>query len=332
MSALGVLIPIRKRLVMYTIGIDLGGTNIAVGLCDESLNIVEKMSVRTGGERPADEIVKDMADVSRELIEKHSLSLDDIEYVGIAIPGAVVPECGKIEFTSNLPFVEYPITEKFKELLPVAKVLINNDANAAALGEALAGAARGTRSSIMITLGTGVGGGVIIDGKIFAGGLNSSGTELGHTVIVKGGRPCGCGRRGCWETYASATGLTRSTMERLEELSEKGISSLMFSSPKISARTAFDAARKGDVEGQRVVDEFIEYLALGVTDMVNIFQPEIVIIGGGISAEGDFLINPLTAIVDSEQYTKRNAVRTKIVAAVLGNDAGIIGAAGLGKV
>ncbi len=316
---------------MYTIGIDLGGTNIAVGLCDESLNIIDKTSVRTGGHRPADEIVADMANVSRALIEKHGLSVDDIDYVGIAIPGAVVPERGMIEFTSNLPFIDYPIADKFKELLPVSRIIINNDANAAALGEALAGAARGTRSSIMITLGTGVGGGVIIDGKIFAGGLNSSGTELGHTVIVKGGRPCGCGRRGCWETYASATGLKLSTTERLSELKGRGISSLMLSSNKISARTAFDAARAGDAEGQRLVDEFIEYLALGVTDMINIFQPEVLIIGGGISAEGDFLIKPLTAIVDSEQYTKRNAIKTKIVAATLGNDAGIIGAAGLGR-
>ncbi len=316
---------------MYTIGIDLGGTNIAVGLCDKDLRIVEKASVRTNGHRPPDEIVKDMAAVSRSLIEKHGLTLSDIEYAGIAIPGAVVPERGMIEFTSNLPFVNYPITEKFRELLPVDRVLINNDANAAALGEALAGAARGTRSSIMITLGTGVGGGVILNGQIFAGGMNSSGTELGHTVIVKGGRPCGCGRRGCWETYASATGLTLSTKERIEELKANGKNSLMLTASKISGRTAFDAARRGDAEGKRLVDEYIDYLATGVTDMINIFQPEVLIIGGGISAEGDFLIKPLRDIVDADQYTKRNAVRTRIVAATLGNDAGIIGAAGLGR-
>ncbi len=315
---------------MYTLGIDLGGTNIAVGLCDEGLNMVDKISRPTDRGADADGIVRQMVDICRELVEKNSLALADIEYIGVTAPGTVNPEAGIVEYAPNLPFIEYPLSAKFKELLPVRQVLVANDANAAALGESLVGAARGTRSSIMITLGTGVGGGVILDGKIFSGGLNFSGAELGHTVIVAGGRLCGCGRRGCWETYSSATGLVNLTKERINELKIKGIPSRMLEVDSVSGRTAFSLCREGDVEAQRVVDEYISYLAIGVTNMINIFQPEILLIGGGISGEGDYLIKPLRELVDKEQYTKRNAVKTKILKATLGNDAGIIGAAGLG--
>lgn len=316
---------------MYTIGIDLGGTNIAAGLCDSELNMIDKISVPTPRDADAEEIVRDMAEISKALITKYGLELSDIEYVGLTAPGTVVPDEGVIEYAPNLPFVNYHVTDVFKKYLPVEKVLLANDANAAALGEALVGAALGTRSSVMITLGTGVGGGVIIDGKIFSGGLNASGAELGHTVIVVGGRKCGCGRRGCWETYSSATGLIKLTRERIAELDEKNIPSLMRDSSLVTGRTAFDAAKRGDAEAKKVVDEYIYYLAVGVTNMINIFQPEVLLIGGGISGEGDYLVKPLTEIVNSEQYTKRNAVKTRILAATLGNDAGIIGAAGLGR-
>lgn len=315
---------------MYTLGIDLGGTNIAVGLCDESLNMLDKISHPTNRDTDADGIVAQMAEICSELITKNNLTTDDIEYVGVTAPGTVNPIIGTVEYTPNLPFIDYPLAESFKELFPVGRVLVANDANAAALGEALAGAARGTRSSVMITLGTGVGGGVIIDGRIFSGGLNFSGAELGHTVIVAGGRLCGCGRRGCWETYSSATGLVRLTRERIDELRARGTHSRMCEVERVSGRTAFSLSREGDIEAQKVVDEYINYLAIGVTNMINIFQPEILLIGGGISGEGDYLIEPLTKIVDEAQYTKRNAVRTRILRATLGNDAGIIGAAGLG--
>jgi glucokinase len=265
------------------------------------------------------------------LIERNNLSLADIEYAGVTAPGTVNPELGIVEYAPNLPFVNYPLEAKFKELLPVARVLVANDANAAALGEALAGAARGTRSSVMITLGTGVGGGVILDGRIFTGGLNHSGAELGHTVIVTGGRLCGCGRRGCLETYASATGLVKLTRERIAQLKKKRIPSRLCDVDRVSGRTAFSLSKEGDKEAMRVVDEYISYLAIGVTNMINIFQPEVLLIGGGISGEGDYLIEPLRRLVDQQEYTRRNAVRTKILKAELGNDAGIIGAAGLGK-
>ena len=320
---------------MYTIGVDLGGTNIAVGLCDESLKIVDKGSVPTKANREAELIIKDMAELTKKIIERNGLSLTDIEYVGIAAPGTVNSKTGIVEYSNNLPFLNFPIAEVFKKFLPVSRVIIANDANAAALAEALAGAAKDTKNSVMITLGTGVGGGVIIDGKIFDGGVNCAGAELGHTVIVAGGRQCSCGRLGCWEAYSSATGLAAMTREKMTELKIKRIPSILFDEEaregKVSARTAFSAMKKGDTAGKEIVDKYIFYLAEGITNMINIFQPEVLSIGGGVCNEKEYLTKPLIELVTRDQYTRTNPNKTKIVTAVLGNDAGIIGAAGLGK-
>ena len=317
---------------MYSIGIDLGGTNIAVGLCDGELNIIEKKSVPTLASRAAEEIVKDMATVSRELSEKHSVDIADIEFVGILVPGSIDREMGCVGYTPNIPSLSgHPLVESFKSYFPVSAVYIENDANAAALGELLKGASVGLKSLVMITLGTGVGGGIILDGKIFSGTLNSHGAELGHTVICYGGRECGCGRRGCFEAYASATALKRITAERRAELIASGTPTRLADVTDISARTAFDLARGGDAGAQSVVDEYIGYLAAGITNMINIFQPEAVLIGGGVSGEGENLLKPLRAIIDTEEYNKNSEVRTKILTARLGNDAGIIGAAALGR-
>ena len=320
---------------MYTIGIDLGGTNIAVGLCNDELKIIDKGSVPTLGTRPGEEIVADMAKLTEEIILRNGLKADDVEYVGIATPGTANAKTGVVEYANNLPFKNFPIADLFKKYLPVKRVIIDNDANAAALGEALSGSAKDADSSIMITLGTGVGGGIIIDGKIYAGGLNCSGAELGHTVIAARGRQCSCGRRGCFEAYSSATALTDMTKEKMRELELKNVDSALFSvaekEGKVSARTAFDAADLGDPYAKELVKDYIEYLAIGITNMVNIFQPEVVCIGGGVSAQGDSLLLPLREIVATEQYTRDNPVKAKIVIATLGNDAGIVGAAGLGR-
>lgn len=320
---------------MYTLGVDLGGTNIAIGLCDEELKIKDKGSVPTGANREGEAIVKDMADLAAAILARNGLGAGDIAYVGIATPGTANSKTGVVEYANNLPFLNFPLAETFRKYLPVRQVLIANDANAAALAEALAGAAKGTRNSVMITLGTGVGGGVIIDGKIYDGGVNCAGAELGHTVLVAGGRLCSCGRRGCWEAYSSATGLIHMTREKMQELRIKNIPSLLFEREahdgKVSARTAFDAMRGGDPYGKELVDRYIFYLAEGITNMVNIFQPEVLSIGGGVSNEKSYLTEPLIRIVDREQYTRTNAHKTRIVTAVLGNDAGIIGAAGLGR-
>ena len=320
---------------MYSIGVDLGGTNIAVGLCDESLNLIDKGSVPTLAQREGELIVKDMASLTKTIIERNGLSVTDISFVGIATPGTANTKTGVVEYANNLPFVNFPIAELFKKYLPVAKVLIANDAYAAALGESLAGSAKGAKNAIMITLGTGVGGGIIIDGKIYAGGINCAGAELGHTVIVSGGRQCSCGRRGCWEAYSSASALTAMTKEKMQELKLKGIPSLLFDESeregKVSARTAWNAMKRGDKFGGELVDAYVGYLADGITNMINIFQPEILCIGGGVCNEKEYLTKPLNELIDREQYTRDKSDRTRVVVATLGNDAGIIGAAGLGR-
>ena len=320
---------------MYTIGIDLGGTNIKAGLCDNALNIIDKESAPTLAHRSGEDIVADMAELAKNLIVRNKLTIDDIQYVGIATPGIANNKLGMVEYANNLPFKNFPMAEIFKKYLPIANVYIANDANAAALGEALVGAARGSKSSIMVTLGTGVGAGVIIDGKIFSGCLNDAGAELGHTVIMAGGRQCSCGRRGCWEAYSSATALIDITKAKMKELKIKGIPSLLFDCAdregKVSARTAFNAKYRGDRFGEEIVEDYIENLAIGITNLVNTFQPEIICIGGGVSGEKEKLIDPLSIIVASEQYTRNNEKKTQIKVASLGNNAGIVGAAGLGK-
>ena len=320
---------------MFTVGIDLGGTNIAAGICDENLNIVIKGSVPTNAARDPELIVKDMASLVDSLAEQANISLSDIAYVGIAAPGSINPETGVVEYSNNIQMSNFPICEIFKKYSPIKEIYIANDANAAALGEALAGAAKGAGVSVMITLGTGVGGGVVMNGKIFAGGLNHSGTELGHTVLVSGGRQCTCGRRGCWEAYSSATALSKMTKEKMTELQLKGVPSLMLGKERadgsVSARVAFAAMKEGDPHAKEVCDDYIRYLAEGITNMINIFQPHVLCIGGGVCNEKEYLTVPLIEIVERDQYTRANKVKTKIVTATLGNDAGIIGAASLGR-
>ena len=320
---------------MYTVGIDLGGTNIAVGICDEELNIVIKGSVPTNAARDPEFIVKDMAALVDKLANDAGISYSEISYVGIAAPGSINSDTGVVGYSNNIQMSDFPMCDIFKKYSPIKEVYIANDANAAALGEALAGAAKGAGVSVMITLGTGVGGGVIMNGKIFAGGINHSGTELGHTVLVSGGRQCTCGRRGCWEAYSSATALSKMTKEKMTELSLKGIPSLMLGQERadgsVSARVAFSAMKQGDPYAKEVCDEYIRYLAEGITNMINIFQPHVLCIGGGVCNEKEYLTVPLIELVERDQYTRTNKIKSKIVTATLGNDAGIIGAASLGR-
>lgn len=318
---------------MYYIGVDLGGTNIAVGIVDEDLKIVKKGSVPTNPNRDGELIIKDMAALAERLLKELNIPLSEVAYAGIASPGTANSDTGVIEYANNLPFRDFPIAEYFKKYLPVSKVLVENDANAAALAESLVGAAKGTRISVMITLGTGVGGGIVINNKVFSG-FNHAGAELGHTVIEYDGKQCSCGRKGCFEAYSSATGLTNMTKEKILECKLKGIPSLMVTESEanghVSARTAFSAMKQGDEAAKEVVDKYISYLACGLTNMINIFQPEVLSIGGGVCNERDYLLKPLMKILEKEQYTRSNAKKTKVVIAELGNDAGIIGAAGLG--
>lgn len=307
---------------MYYIGVDLGGTNIAVGIVDENYKIIGKKSVKTFNNRPFTEIVHDMAVCIKDLISSYNISEDEIVSVGIGAPGSLDTENGVMVYANNFKDgTDIHICEMLqKEFNKPAH--IGNDANVAALGEALAGAAKGRKNCVMITLGTGVGGGIIIDGKIYEG-YRSAGAEIGHIVLIKDGEKCTCGRNGCWEAYASATALVHQTKTAIEKHPE----SIMAKADTVNGRTAFEAARKDDIAGQEVVKNYIEYIAEGLIDIVNVFRPEVIIIGGGICNEGDYLLNPLKDYVNKYSYGGKLNPQQEIVTAQLGNDAGIIGAA-----
>lgn len=316
---------------MMYLGIDVGGTNIAVGVVNENKEIVAKTSNKSPVPCTMDEFCDAMALTARQAMEKAGITLDDIPWVGIGCPGTVNRGTGIIEFTNNLHFSNWPLVKMMEERMGGKKVIIENDANSAAYGEFKAGALKGAQNAVAITLGTGIGSGIIIDGNIYAGNNYAAG-EMGHMVIVYDGRQCNCGRKGCWERYASATGLIITTKEYMEKDKDSVMWELCDGDiDKASGRTAFDAMRKGDASGKAVVDEFISYLGCGLVNVINTFQPDILCIGGGICNEGETLLAPVRAYIDKEQYAMNAKLKTKVCRAELGNDAGIIGAALLGE-
>ncbi len=312
---------------MYYIGVDLGGTNIAVGLVNEKCEIVHKGSVKTNLPRPAEDMLKSMAELILKVIDEAGVSMDEIKSVGIGSPGSCDCANGVLVYANNLGYENVSFKNEIQKYID-KPVYIENDANVAALAEYI-NTGKKMECFVAITLGTGVGGGVIMNGKIFSS-FNGAGTELGHTVMVMDGEQCSCGRKGCWEAYASATGLIRQTKAEME----KSKDSLMWelcegNLDKVGGRVAFNAAKSGDEAGKRVVDNYIRYVAEGITNMINIFQPEQLVIGGGVCGEGDYLLLPIIDYVAKHQYVK-NLKTTEISIAKLGNDAGIIGAAMLG--
>ncbi len=313
----------------YYIGVDLGGTNIAVGIVNEKMEIVLKKSIPTACPRSAEEIADDIAKTIRALCSDMSIGTSELEWIGVGTPGSVNSETGIVERAHNLGFYDTPLMDLISDRIS-APCFVENDANAAAYGEFLAGAAKGAKNAICVTIGTGIGGGIIIDNKIYSGS-NFFGAELGHMVIDMNGKQCNCGRKGCMEQYCSATALIEQTKEAM--LSNKN--SVMWELcggdiEKVSGRTAFDAMKKGDESAKNVFDAYIGYLGCGITNLVNIFQPDILMVGGGISKEGETLLAPIREYVSRESFDCNPIKATKIVAAQLGNDAGIIGAAMLG--
>ncbi|MGN1036310.1 MAG: ROK family protein [Ruminococcus sp.] len=313
----------------YYVGIDLGGTNIVAGVVDENYNIIATAKTKTNCPRPEKAIADDMAKMALEAVKNAKLTIDDIEWVGIGTPGIANSKTGIIEYSNNLGFNNTPMVKYIQETID-KPVFIENDANAAAYGEYVAGAAKGAKNAVCITLGTGVGGGIIIDGKIYSGS-NFAGAEIGHTVIEVDGAECSCGRKGCFEAYSSATGLIKMTKEAIAENPDCIMAKMADEKGKVTARTSFDAMRAGDSVAKAVVDKYIKYLAAGITNTINIFQPDILCIGGGVCNEGDPLLLPVKELVKKEVYTRNSPKNAEIVIAKLGNDAGIIGAAFLGR-
>lgn len=310
---------------MY-VGIDVGGTNLKAGLVDERGTILAVARTPLHFQGPQ-QFAETLAELAETVIRSGGAEALEIEYVGVGIPGAVAG--GSILYTANIPLEQVPLESLFRRRLDLP-LLLGNDADCAAVGEWTCGAGRGTKNFAVITLGTGVGGGLILGGRLYAG--LGCGGEVGHMVVEQGGAPCNCGRKGCWETYASATGLIRMTKETMARHPESLLHALAAESGGVEGRTAFLAAERGDAAAQELCGTYVTYLAAGVTNLVNILQPEAVAIGGGVAGAPDaLLLNPLRALVQQECYARHAGWLPRILRAELGNDAGIIGAALLGR-
>lgn len=308
---------------MLYIGIDVGGTNLKAGLVDEAGAIVAVERTPLGTFRGPEPFAKTLAELARAVLRRGGAEPEDVAYVGMGIPGAV--EGDRILYTCNIPMRDVPLGSLFRRHLDLP-VLLGNDADCAAVGEWACGAGRGTRNFAVITLGTGVGGGFILNGRLYSGGGMVG--EVGHMVIRQGGEPCNCGRRGCWEAYASATALVRQTKEAMAAHPDSLLHAAAAETGGVEGRTAFLAAERGDDAALEVCRQYVSYLAAGVTNLVNILQPEVLAVGGGVAGAPDaLLMEPLRRIVEAECYPRHAGRLPRILRAELGNDAGIIGAA-----
>ena len=307
---------------MY-IGIDLGGTNIAAGLVMADGKIIAKDSVPTLPQRGWKYVVNDMADLTKRITADAGYEMSDVKAIGIGSPGTIDTDNGVVVFAANIGMEKTPVAAELGKYLGIP-IHMENDANAAAYGEYKV-CGHDIDNFVFITLGTGVGGGIIIDRKIYRG-FNSAGGEIGHTTLISGGEECTCGRRGCYEAYASVTALRRQTQKKAQEVQDSAMNDWIQKYGGVSGRTAFECAAMGDSAAKEVRDKYIEYVAEGIVNVVNIFQPELVAIGGGISKEGDVILGPLRRHVDKYDFNKFMP-KTEIQIAKLFNDAGIIGAA-----
>ena len=318
----GKMILTTKPNKKYYAGIDIGGTFVKLGIVDEEGNLLIKDQIPTGKERPYTEVAASIAESVANLAQKLGLKLDG---AGMGAPGMIDSENGTIIYSNNFGWKDVPLCEEIAGRLGVP-VKLTNDANAAALGEAYCGAGKGYRSTVLITLGTGVGGGIIIDGKLFEGG-RSAGAELGHTVIRYGGEKCTCGRKGCFEAYASATALIRQTKCAMQKHTESALWQICPDLESVNGKTAFDGMRAGDKTAKKVIKDYIAYLAAGIVNMANIFRPDAILLGGGICKEGETLLKPLRKHLKRDLYGGTDYAPVAIERASLGNDAGIYGAA-----
>ena len=309
----------------YYLGIDLGGTFIKGGIVDDEGNIILRDKIPTESHKGADGVVANIVSLCRSLMEQANLTAGDLSGVGIGVPGMIDSQKGEVIYSNNLNWKDFSISEKVSETLGLP-VKIANDANVAALGETKFGCGKNYQNSVMITLGTGVGSGIVIDGKLFEGN-RSAGAEIGHTAIVAGGELCTCGRKGCLEAYASATALIRDTKRAMEANPDSGLWKIA-TLDTVTGKTAFDLWETDDV-AKAVVDNYIEKLGVGIVNVANALRPEIIILGGGVCSEGDRLVKPLQEMMDRDVFAGDKGPAVQILIAELGNDAGLLGAAAL---
>lgn len=311
---------------MLTIGIDLGGTNIKAALVDGGGRVLRQESCPTALPRPAEAICEDVVRLCKQLIGGAD---GPVAGIGVGCPGTVDPETGVVLYANNLGWKQFPMGDFLAERLGLP-VIMGNDANVAAFGEAMAGCAKDAQSAVILTLGTGVGGGVVLDGRLLTG-YTGGASELGHMMIEKDGEPCTCGCRGCLESYASATALIRHTKRAMAAHPESRMNAIA-KPEEVTGRTAFDAAAQGDAAARQVVEEYIQYLAVGIASLINIFFPEIIGLSGGVANQGEALLAPLRRAVEpmiyGHEFTQK---KTRIVCCTLGYQAGLVGAALLAK-
>lgn len=312
----------------YSLGIDIGGTGIKIGLVDSHGKILKKDKIKTGAERPSDEVIADLGGLLKKFIAESGVNDRDILGVGVGCPGAISSATGVVDYSCNLNWHNVHLGEELATYVN-KPIKISNDANVAALGEAIFGIGRTYRDTILLTLGTGIGGGVIIDKKLYEGN-ESKGGELGHMVIVVDGEPCSCSRHGCFEAYCSATALIRDT-KRAMALDKKSAMWEFVGGDvnNVDGRTAFECSKTGDKSAISVVDRYVKFLGEGMLNFANIFRPQAIMLGGGVCNQGDYLINKLRTYCKERHWGYDGMPAFDILVAELGNDAGIIGAAAL---
>jgi glucokinase len=315
---------------MYSIGIDLGGTNIAGAVVDSQGDIVFKASIPTRRERHWEEIVDDIAQLVKSLVKDYGLHMRKIQAVGVGCPGIIDPQKGRVVFASNLAFEDTPIRDRLQKKIK-CPIYIENDANAAAYGEYVAGIGKDYDSFVAITIGTGIGSGIVIDNIIFSGAYHG-GAELGHTVIRADGRPCPCGRRGCWDIYSSATALIHEAKQVVKKYPESLIYEFSGNNIEhIRPEMVFKAYHQKDPYAYEIIKGYIHNLAIGLVNVINTFQPEAIALGGGISNQKETLLQLINKEIYSEIGKAASSMQTKLEICQLGNDAGIIGAGMLYK-
>lgn len=311
---------------MYYIGIDVGGTNLKAGLVDENGKILEVERIPLCYENP-EQFAQVVAGLAKNVTAKGGVPLEEIAWVGMGMPGSV--DGGNVRYLTNIPMENVPLEELFRRHFD-RPLYLGNDADCAAVGEYFSGAGKGTKDFAVVTLGTGVGCGLILGGKLQGGAASS---EAGHLVIVHGGEQCNCGRKGCWERYASATALIGFTKKAMERSPESAMHAVAAKNGAVDGRTSFEAAQMGDEAALAVCREYVEYLACGLNSLINILRPEMVALGGGVAAAPqELLLDPVRHLVATESFSSHGGRVTEVVRAELGNDAGIIGAALLGRV
>lgn len=308
---------------MVQIGVDIGGTTIKIGLVDEGWTIVDK-AVIPFPHFDSKGVVAELAVAVRKLLSAHGLRESDLRSIGVVVPGSIDPTGEIVLDAYNLGFHHVPLKKLLQEEFSHTSVYLANDADGAALAELGRGAFVGCKTAVLLTLGTGVGGGVILNGQMFSGGCRR-GIELGHMQIVSGGEACTCGVRGCIEAYCSATALIRDGVRAMQEHPESKLSSRP--TEDFDARFIIDCAKEGDPTAKAVFDAFVDHLGSACVSIVHLLDPEVIAIGGGICNAGDFLFNPLRENIAQKCFFDSCG---RIVPAVMGNDAGIIGAAMLG--